>query len=77
MKTIQITRQPIELYKLLKFESLASSGGEAKQMIADGLVQVNGEPELRKRRKMIHGDMIEFDLERYQVVCEPEQPVDD
>ncbi len=74
MKTIQITRQPIELYKLLKIESLASSGGEAKQMIADGLVQVNGEPEKRKRRKMVHGDQIEFDLERYQVVCEADPP---
>lgn len=71
MKTIHITHQPIELYKLLKIESLASSGGEAKQMIADGLVQVNSEPELRKRRKMLHGDIIEFDLERYQVVCDP------
>ncbi len=77
MKTIHITRQPIELYKLLKIESLASSGGEAKQMIADGLVQVNREPELRKRRKMIHGDILEFDLERYQVVCESPDAADD
>lgn len=77
MKTIHISRQPIELYKLLKIESLASSGGEAKQMIADGLVQVNREPELRKRRKMIHGDIIEFDLERYQVVCDPPELADD
>lgn len=77
MKTIHITHQPIELYKLLKLESLASSGGEAKLMIADGLVQVNSEPELRKRRKMVHGDIIEFDLERYQVVCEPPDTAND
>ena len=70
MKTISITHQPIELYKLLKIESLASSGGEAKQMIAAGCVQVNNETELRKRRKMLHGDVIEFDDESYQVVCE-------
>ena len=70
MKTISITHQPIELYKLLKIESLASSDGEAKQMIADGLVRVNNEPESRKRRKMLHGDIIEFELESYQVVCE-------
>lgn len=69
MNIIRIDHQPIELYKLLKLESLASSGGEAKQMIADGLVQVNSEPESRKRRKMIHGDIIEFDLQQYQVVC--------
>lgn len=73
MNTISINRQPIELYKLLKFESLASSGGEAKQFIADGLVQVNGEPEHRKRRKMIDGDTIDFDGERYRVVCTPDE----
>ena len=77
MKNIHITHQPVELYKLLKIESLASSGGEAKQFIADGLVQVNNEPELRKRRKMLHGDIIEFDLERYQVVCDEQEATGD
>ncbi|MFK8029301.1 MAG: RNA-binding S4 domain-containing protein [Gammaproteobacteria bacterium] len=76
MKTIHITHQPVELYKLLKMESLASSGGEAKQLIADGLVQVNSELELRKRRKMLHGDIIEFDLEQYRVICAPSEASD-
>ena len=58
MTIIEIEREPVELYKVLKFEGLASSGGEAKQMISDGLVQVNGEPETRKRRKLVHGDRI-------------------
>ncbi|MEN8844489.1 MAG: RNA-binding S4 domain-containing protein, partial [Lentimonas sp.] len=34
MKEVEISREPIELYKLIKFEGLASSGGEAKAMIA-------------------------------------------
>ena len=49
-----------ELYKILKFEGLAHSGGFAKQAIADGLVRVNGEVETRKRKKITGGDSIEF-----------------
>jgi len=51
---------PTELYKILKFEGLAASGGEAKQVIADGLVTVNGEIETRKRKKIVAGDTIIF-----------------
>jgi ribosome-associated protein len=51
----------VELYKILKFEGLAHSGGFAKQVIADGLVLVNGEVETQKRKKIIPGDRIIFD----------------
>ena len=50
----------VELYKILKFEGLAESGGMAKQYIADGQVSVNGEVETRKRKKIVPGDKIEF-----------------
>ncbi len=50
----------VELYKILKFEGLSESGGEAKQAIAGGLVQVNGEVETRKRKKIRPGDQIDF-----------------
>lgn len=60
MRTVEITREPVELYKILKFEGLASSGAEAKNAVAEGLVKVNGEVELRKRRKIVNGDKIEF-----------------
>ena len=58
--TIILKQSPTELYKILKFEGLASSGAEAKLFIADGLVTVNGEIELRKRKKIIAGDTIVF-----------------
>ena len=48
----------IELDKLLKRENIAASGGEARWMISDRLVQVNGELELRKRRKLYPGDLV-------------------
>jgi len=50
----------VELYKILKFEGLSDSGGNAKQAIADGLVSVNGEVETRKRKKIRAGDQINF-----------------
>jgi len=60
MKIVDITCEPVELYKILKFESLANSGGQAKLFIQDGLVQVNGEVETRKRKKIVSGDTIEL-----------------
>jgi ribosome-associated protein len=51
----------VELVKILKFENLAASGGEAKHFIAQGLVRVNGIIETRKRKKIYPGDTIEMD----------------
>ena len=59
-ETVFLTHSPVELYKILKFENLAASGGEAKYLIADGLVRVNGEVETRKRKKIYPGDTIEL-----------------
>ena len=67
MRQVEITREPVELYKILKFEGMVSSGGEAKQVIADGLVMVNGKTETRKRRKIVSDDVIEFDGDVIQV----------
>ncbi len=58
---VYVNQSPVELYKVLKFENLAASGGEAKYMIADGLVRLNGEVETRKRKKIYPGDTIELD----------------
>ena len=60
MIIVEITSEPVELYKILKFEGIVSSGAEAKAVIADGQVLVNNEIETRKRKKIISGDIIEF-----------------
>jgi ribosome-associated protein len=60
-KKVMLAREPVELYKILKFESLVNSGAEAKLVIDDGLVSVNGELELRRRRKIRENDIVEFD----------------
>jgi ribosome-associated protein len=43
----------IELYKILKIEGMASSGGEAKGIVATGQVLVNGVTETQKRKKLL------------------------
>ncbi len=67
MRKVTITREPVELYKILKFEGLVTTGGEAKLLIADGQATVNGEVETRKRRKIIGGDTIGFGGESIEI----------
>jgi len=57
----------IELFKLLKVLDLVDSGGDAKRLIEEGLVKRNGEIELRKRAKIISGDVIEITEVRIEV----------
>jgi ribosome-associated protein len=66
---VKINGDFVELYKILKFEGLANSGGQAKLMIGDGLVSVNGDVETRKRRKIVSGDRIEFDGHQIEIVA--------
>jgi len=67
MHIIEINREPVDLYKALKFEGILPSGGQAKHVIAEGLVSLNGETETRKRKKVVNGDVIEFNGEKYQL----------
>ncbi|MDQ7073170.1 MAG: RNA-binding S4 domain-containing protein [Gammaproteobacteria bacterium] len=62
-----LERTPTELYKILKFEGLASSGAEAKIFIAEGLVKVNGKIETQKRKKIIAGDIVEYNNNILQI----------
>jgi len=48
----------IELFKLLKVLDLVDTGAQAKMIVADGYVKRNGETELRKRAKIIAGDIL-------------------
>lgn len=51
----------IELIQLLKATGIAETGGHAKFIVDDGLVLRNGEVELRKRAKLIPGDLIQIE----------------
>ncbi len=63
-REVEIIQEPTELYKILKFEGMVPSGGEAKLVIANGLVSVNGQLETQKRKKIMAGDIIEFNDEK-------------
>ena len=60
MHKVEINKEPVELYKILKFAGLTTTGGEAKLLLGDGQVTVNGDAETRRRRKMPSGDIIGF-----------------
>lgn len=57
---IKITGDYIKLDSFLKLANLVASGGEAKILIADGEVSVNGEVETRRGRKLRVGDRVDF-----------------
>ncbi|MFT5275015.1 MAG: ribosome-associated protein [Saprospiraceae bacterium] len=67
MKEVKITKEPVELFKILKFEGLVASGGEAKAAIDGGLVRVNGAVETQKRKKIVAGDVIKFQKQDYKI----------
>lgn len=67
MKDVFINKEYVELFKILKFEGIASSGAEAKDMIAAGTVLVNGIIEKQKRKKMVAGDTIELNGEVFRL----------
>ncbi len=60
MEKIQITTEFIKLDALLKFAALVGTGGEAKMVIADGMVQVNNEVCTMRGKKIRPGDKVTF-----------------
>ena len=48
----------IRLGQLLQVAGLAESGGEAKALLASGIVKVNDEPETRRGRQLVPGDVV-------------------
>ena len=60
METIEIKTEYIKLDALLKFAALVGSGGEAKTVVAEGLVKVNGETCTMRGKKLRAGDRVEF-----------------
>lgn len=58
----------IELCQLLKRVGLCENGGHAKAVISDGLVQVDGEVDLRKRLKVRAGQVVNFEGESIHVI---------
>jgi ribosome-associated protein len=58
---VPIRGEMIRLGQLLKLAGIVGGGGEAKALLADGVVQVNGEPEARRGRQLHPGDTVQVD----------------
>ena len=67
MITIEITTEYIKLQDLLKFAAIASTGGEAKIMVQEGEVQVNGEVCTQRGKKIRPGDDVLVNGQHYTV----------
>jgi ribosome-associated protein len=60
----------ISLDNFVKMTGLVATGGQAKLLIQAGEVTVNGEVEIRRRRKLVAGDVVEVDGEQFEVAAE-------
>ena len=67
MITIEITTEYIKLQDLLKLAGLTYTGGEAKVMVQEGLVKVNGEVCTMRGKKIRPGDRVEFEGKTLEV----------
>ena len=68
MKEIKLREEFIKLGQALKAADLVSDGVEAKFVIQDGLVKVNGETDTRRGRKLYDGDMVNFHGEEIKII---------
>ena len=67
MEVIQLREDFIKLGQALKAAGLVGSGVEAKEVITDGLVKVNGEIEVRRGKKLYENDIVSFNNEEIKI----------
>lgn len=65
----EVNGEYVELNQLLKLAGLCTSGGEGKQLVASGMVRVDGQVELRKTCKIRPGQRVEFKDETIEVIA--------
>lgn len=67
MEKVKVSGEFIQLNQFLKLENIAMSGGDARGMIEEGMVKVNGTVTSVIRKKLFTGDMVEVDGKIYQI----------
>ena len=67
MEVIHLREDYIKLGQALKAAGLVESGVDAKFVIQDGLVKVNGQIEVQRGKKLVAGDVVEFDGETIKI----------
>lgn len=67
MEIVTIRDEFIKLGQALKLAGIAESGVDAKEMIAEGSVKVNGAADTRRGRKLYDGDVVEYGRQSFQI----------
>ena len=68
MDSIQIRDEFIKLGQALKLAGLVDSGVEAKEVITSGQVKLNGQVEIQRGKKIVDGDVVEFNGSQFKVI---------
>lgn len=67
METVKLRDDYIKLGQALKVAGLVESGVDAKYAVLDGLVKVNGEVEFQRGKKLVDGDIVEFEGKKIKI----------
>ena len=67
MEEVNVGTEGIRLGQLLKLIGLAGTGGEAKAMLAEGVVRVNGRHESRRGAQLASGDIVDIDGQQFRL----------
>lgn len=68
METIKLRDEYIKLGQALKAAGMVGSGVDAKMIILDGLVKVNGQVENQRGKKLVDGDIVEYQKEQIKII---------
>jgi len=66
-RDVEIREETIRLGQLLKLAGIAGTGGEARELVQEGAVRVNGEVETRRGRQLRRGDLVEAGGEQLRI----------
>ena len=68
MEKVKINTEYIKLDQFLKWVNVVGQGYDAKELIMDGFVKVNGEVELKKKKKLVIGDIVEVEKAKFEII---------
>lgn len=68
METIKLRDEFIKLGQAIKAAGMVGSGVDAKMVIQDGLVKVNGNVEIQRGKKLYDGDIVEYNGEQIKII---------
>jgi ribosome-associated protein len=68
LEKVKINTEYIKLDQFLKWVNVVGQGSDAKELIMDGFVKVNGEVEFRRGKKLVIGDIVEVEKAKFEII---------